>query len=333
MARFLRTSWLLALLLLLHPWAAVAQSDPVEIVFLDVGQGDAVVIRAPEGQTALIDAGPGVDLSASLGQLGIDQLDLVIATHPHADHIGGVGQLLQAIPVRFYMDNGLPHTTATYLGVMRTLRARSEIIYLDAAPRALALGSVDIHVLPLPEHPSSNPNDHSIGLVIEHGAFRAFLSGDSERPELTHFLQAAAVPDVTLLKAPHHGSDDAVSEAFLSAARPEVVVISVGYANRYGHPGIAALSTYPRHAREMYRTDVHGQVTVLGFDDGTYRVRLEETAGASVRAGGTAVLYTGRGMSDGSSFFMGSGSAVWNNDGDTATLHDRSGRVVARHVY
>jgi competence protein ComEC len=140
--------------------------------------------------------------------------------------------------------------------------------------RTLTLGSVSIQVLPLPERASSNLNNHSIGLVIEHGAFRAFLSGDSERPELLHFLQAGAVPDVTVLKAPHHGSDDAVSERFLDVARPEVVVISVGHGNGFGHPSAAALHTYPRYAREVYRTDVHGQVTVLGFEDGSYEVRL-----------------------------------------------------------
>ena len=396
------------------PLGAAAQGEPVEVVFLDVGQGDAIVVRAPEGQTALIDAGPGADLSAALGQLGIEQLDLVVASHPHADHIGGMWQVLQSMPVRFYMDNGQPHTTATYMAVMQALRGRTEITYLEAVPRTLTLGSVSIHVLPLPTRSSSNLNNNSIGLVIEHGEFRAFLSGDSERPELEHFLQAGLVPDVTLLKAPHHGSDDAVSEPFLAAARPEVVVISVGFGNNYGHPSPSALYTYPRYADEVYRTDLHGQTTVLGFEDGSYEIKLGETAvargrarppepgvlrppagptpqpapgapsitisvfadapgndhqntngeyailsngservidisgwtlcdaarhcftfppRASLAANGTVVLYTGRGMSDGTRFFMGSGAAVWNNDGDTATLYDASGRAVTRHVY
>jgi beta-lactamase superfamily II metal-dependent hydrolase len=410
----LRTLGQSSLLAFLLASASSAQTGPVEVIFLDVGQGDAVVVRAPEGQTALIDAGPGVDLSGALADLSIESLDLVVASHPHADHIGGMGQLLERMPVRFYMDNGQAHTTATYMAVMQALRSRPEITYLEAVPRTLTLGSVDIEVLPLPERSSSNLNNNSVGLVIEHGEFRAFLSGDSERPELMHFLQARAVPDVTLLKAPHHGSDDAVSEPFLRVARPELVVISVGYGNTYGHPSVAALYTYPRYAREVYRTDVHGQVTVRGFEDGSYEVALGRTvvargrpqssepvasgppirptptpaavgsaitirvfadapgndhqntngeyavlsnrsgavidlsgwmlcdaarhcftfpAAASIASGGSVVLYTGRGVSDGSRFFMGSGAAVWNNDGDTATLYDRSGRIVSRHVY
>lgn len=386
----------------------------VEVVFLDVGQGDAVVVRSPEGQTALIDAGPGVDLSAALNQLGIEQFDLVVATHPHADHIGGMWQVLQSVPVRFYMDNGQPHTTTTYLTVMQVLRSRPEITYLEAVPRTLQLGSVSIEVLPLPPRASSNLNNHSVGLVVRHGEFKAFLSGDSEQPELQYFLQAGVVPDVTLLKAPHHGSDDAVSEPFLAAARPEVVVISVGFGNSYGHPSPSALFTYPRYANEVFRTDQHGQVTVSGYEDGTYKVTLGATvvaqgrarpsepgiplpagapvtrpqpvgtgiaisvfadapgndnqnangeyamlsndsdraldisgwtlcdaarhcftfpSGSRVPSEGMVIIYTGRGVSDRARFFMGSGAAVWNNDGDTATLYDRTGQAVASHAY
>ena len=254
------------------PFAPPGEDDPVLITFLDVGQGDAVLIRSPEGQTALIDSGPGVDIIPSLTRLGVDTLDLVVASHPHADHIGGMWQVFQALPVRFYMDNGQPHTTTTYYVVMQELRSREEITYLQATPRTISLGSTNLHVLPLPEYRSSNLNNSSIGLVVEHGSFRAFLSGDSERTEQMYFLQAGAVPDVTLLKAPHHGSDDSNSEFFLDAASPEVIVISVGYGNSYGHPKPSALYTYQRYAEYLLRTDMHGEITVSGYPDGSYEV-------------------------------------------------------------
>lgn len=277
--------WLAAALLFVGaPPGLAAQDAPVRVTFLDVGQGDAVLIQSPEGRTALIDAGPGVDVPSRLRGLGIDTLDLVIASHPHADHIGGMRQVLRAFPVRFYMDNGRPHTTATYSSVMRELRDRPEVVYLQATPRTIDLGSTRLHVLPLPPGPSSNLNDSSVGIVLEHGDFLGFFSGDSEQPQLAHFLQQDAVPDVTLLKAPHHGSDDAVSELFMQAARPEVVVIPVGWANRYGHPRPAALHTYRAHADHLLRTDVHGRVTVLGYRDGRYQIEL----GGSVEVGGSA---------------------------------------------
>jgi competence protein ComEC len=245
------------------------QSPALEIVFLDVGQGDAVLLRAPEGQTALVDAGPDAPLGA-LAALGVGRIDLLVATHPHADHIGGMVDVLSAHPVRFYMDNGQPHTTATYRNLLAVLERRTDVTYLAAEPRTVSLGSVAIDVVPLPpldvEH-----NNRSVALVVRYGSFQAFLSGDSETEELTWLLEHGAVPDVTLLKAAHHGSDNGLTRPFLDRARPEVVVISVGN-NGYGHPMPGALAVYSSSAREIYRTDRHGTVVVRGYRDGTYQV-------------------------------------------------------------
>jgi len=156
---------------------------------------------------------------------------------------------------------------------MRTLQARPEITYLEAMPRSLQLGSARIQVLPLPLD-DPNPNNHSVALVVEHGAFRAFLSGDSESPELESFVRAGVVPSLTLMKAPHHGSDDALSEAFLRMASPQVVVISVGWGNTYGHPQPVALALYPRYAEQIFRTDQNGPIMIAGYPDGTYEVTL-----------------------------------------------------------
>jgi competence protein ComEC len=377
------------------PAGVGAQDDPVRVTFLDVGQGDAVLVQAPEGQAALIDAGPGVELASRLRGLGVDTLDLVIASHPHADHIGGMREILRAFPVRFYMDNGQPHTTTTYATVMQELRDRTEIVYLQATPRTIEMGSAQLRVLPPPPDADSNLNNASVGVILEHGDFVGFFSGDSERPELMHFLQEGAVPDVTLLKAPHHGSDDAVSERFLDAADPEVVVISVGRGNRYGHPKPAALRSYASYADHLLRTDVNGRVTVLGYPDGTYEIETggsvtapEETSetvevaievvadapgndhqnrngeyaiirnagesplaiggwvlcdrarhcytfpvDARIASGGSVFLFTGTGRDADGRLYWGSGSAIWNNRGDTATLYDARGRIVATHVY
>jgi competence protein ComEC len=95
--------------------AASASAQSLTIRFLDVGQGDAALVVTPEGQRALIDAGPsGAGVANYVRALGYDTLDLVVASHNHADHIGGMAAVLQGAVVRFYLDNGLPHTTATY---------------------------------------------------------------------------------------------------------------------------------------------------------------------------------------------------------------------------
>ena len=246
--------------------------ESVRVTFLDVGQGDAVLIQSPEGQDALVDAGWSSPVT-SLRALDVDELDLLVATHPHADHIGGIADVINSIPVHFYMDNGQTHTTATYQGLASTLQQRTDITYLIAEPRSISLGSVEIEVLPLLPIASTDFNNRSIGLVVRYGFFSAFLSGDSEVKELSFWTQQDAVPDVTVLKAPHHGSDDGFTSEFLTDAEPEVIVISVG-SNTYGHPHAGALGAYSSAAEIVLRTDLDGQITIVGYEDGRYEVVL-----------------------------------------------------------
>jgi competence protein ComEC len=248
-------------------------ADPAQLIFLDVGQGDAIVIRSPEGKVALVDAGPG-DILSALRRHGVDSIDIAIATHPHADHIGGMAAVIRSLPVRYYMDNGVPHTTATYRRLMAALRG-SEITYLEATARRISLGSVTLRVLP-PPAAGEEHNNRSIGLVLEYGAFRALLTGDSEVEELDYFL-SRGVPEVTVLKAAHHGARDAVTPAWLDATRPEVVVISSGRGNPYGHPDPWALRYYQAVAKEIYRTDVDGEIVMTVWPDGKYGVLTGRT--------------------------------------------------------
>ena len=257
-----------------------AQTGSVEVIFLDVGQGDAIVVRSPEGKVALIDSGNDPGIVHLLRRHGIDSIDIVIASHPHADHIGGMPAVLAGFPVRFYMDNGVPHTTATYRNVLRAVR-NSDVTYLAATARTIELGSVDIHVLPpMPE--GDKLNNQSIGLLVEYGEFKALFTGDSEIPELNYFM-SLDVSDVTLLKAAHHGSRDAVSPAWLSRTKPEVVVISVGGGNPYGHPHEWAMRYYRAVCDAIYRTDLHGEVTIQGNVDGTFVVDTGRATSATMQ--------------------------------------------------
>jgi len=230
-----------------------------------------VLLRTPDGRAALIDAGRG-DPVRMLEGLGIERIDLLVATHPHADHIGGIAHVLARFPVGAYMDNAQTHTTRTYLDLMRTLEGRDEITYLAAEPRTVSLGSLRLEILPLLPVDEVEHNDRSVAIVVRYGSFTAWLSGDSERRQLTHLVEADAVPDVAVLKAPHHGSRNGVTPAFLRAARPEVVVISLGR-NAYGHPHPEAMAAYRSTGARIYRTDRDGTVTVFGHEDGTWEVR------------------------------------------------------------
>ena len=260
-----------------------AVDSVLRITFLDVGQGDAVLIQAPGGQVAVVDAGPD-EVISKLREFGVSEIDLAVATHPHADHIGGMAGVIETFPVRFYMDNGQPHTTATYRRLLEALDTRPEITYLEASPRKLTLGEVEIEVLPLLPPGTTELNDRSVALVVRYGDFAAFLSGDSGVRQLSHLVGQGVVPRATLLKAPHHGSDDGYTWEFLDAARPRVVVISAGRNNRYGHPRPAALSAFRASGAAVFRTDRHGHVSVEGRQNGEYEV----VYGGQVALGGAA---------------------------------------------
>lgn len=254
-------------------WSPTVGQTPnrVELFFLDVGQGDATVVRSPDGTVALIDAGPSGDVVDVLRQHGVATIDIAIASHPHADHIGGMEEVIRSFPIRYYMDNGVPHTTATYGDLMQVLRV-SDITYLEATGRTINLGSVRIKILP--PFGRGTHNNNSVGVLVEYGDFRALLTGDSEAEELQHFL-SRGMPDVTVLKAPHHGSRDGLTPIWLNTTKPEVVVVSCGLDNPYGHPHRWALRYYWNVAEHVFRTDLDGEVQVFGARDGTYTVRTE----------------------------------------------------------
>jgi beta-lactamase superfamily II metal-dependent hydrolase len=268
-----RLRWSLFAWLVAVGCAASAQRQhdvpQIEVVFLDVGQGDAILVRSPTGATALVDAGPDDRIVDQLQTHGIDAIDLLVASHAHADHIGGMERVLATHPVRFYLDNGVPHTTVTYANVMDRL-LRTEVAYLQPTARTIEVGDVAIRVLP-PDSTAAEQNDRSVSLLVEYGAFRLLLTGDLETAGLQHLL-SVGVPEVTVLKASHHGSRNGVTPAWMAATRPEVVVISCGRDNPYGHPDAWALRYYGVSGTRIYRTDLHGAVTVRADTTGAYVV-------------------------------------------------------------
>ena len=268
---------ILLALALLATRAAAQDSARVELIFLDVGQGDAVLVRGPGNKTALIDAGPrAAHVAQQLADLGVDTIDLVVASHPHADHIGGMQEVLARFPVRRYLDNATRHTTQTYLRLLARVNRLSDTrdsFYLKPLARTIGLGDVRIRVFPPPES-AAGQNDRSVGLLLEFGEFRAFLPGDAEVVELGHFV-ASGVPPVTVLKASHHGARNGVSPGWINATRPEVVVISVGAWNGYGHPDPWAVRYYGSHETPVYQTDIHGRIVIRGARDGTHEVTTQ----------------------------------------------------------
>lgn len=279
----LRLLRLLALLLAL-PAALAAQreaprADTLEIHFLDVGQADAALIRLG-GEAVLVDASRGRDIVLWLDDFGVDTLLAVIASHNHADHIGGMPAVLSDHPVRRYLANGRAPENQVAEEVEAILAERG--IEAPAPPwEPIRLGDARITVFPtaLRGHDVSE-NNSSLGVLVERGRFKALLTGDSEVDELNAWLKSGIIPDLDLLKAAHHGARDAVTPGWLQRTRPEVVVISVGRDNPYGHPHPWAMRYYLAGNRTVYRTDMDGTVVVVVDRGGRYAVR---TSGARER--------------------------------------------------
>jgi competence protein ComEC len=261
--------------------ALPAQAGQLLIDIIDVGQGDAILLRSPEGKSVLIDTGTGrTDMVAELQGRGVQQIDLAVSTHPHADHIGGMEAVLRAIPVGVYMDNGVPHTSKLYTDLMAAVEELS-LPYMEAeAGQHIAFGEeATIDVL-WPTKAKlrgtrSDLNANSVVLRLEHGDNCFLFVGDAEE-ETEVRLQVRGLETCEMLKVAHHGSDHSSTDRFLSKVQPQLAFISVGEHNRYNHPGEETLRRLERHGAKVHRTDLGGSMRVIS--DGRQLTVLEGIA-------------------------------------------------------
>jgi competence protein ComEC len=270
--------------------AAQTASGSLELHFINVGQGDAVLIRSPTGQNVLIDGGRADDEArAYLQALGVETLDLVIATHADADHIGGLEEVVRTYHPRLFMDNTLTHDTQTYRGLLEAVRDVGAQTVPPTA-RRIGLGDASLQVLPPPLEAGLDSNNNSVGVIVSFGAFSAALTGDAEEPEFNWWL--ATIPEllhpVAVYKAAHHGSENGDSVESVTTFDPETVVISVGLDNSYGHPSEEALALYDSVRARVYRTDLNGTVVVSASANGEYLVNATTTTPESAAIGGEA---------------------------------------------
>ncbi|WP_226991362.1 ComEC/Rec2 family competence protein [Deinococcus gobiensis] len=250
----------------------------VTVRFLDVGQGDAVLVRSPEGKTMLVDGGRSTTRMKELLQTyGVSKVDLMVATHADSDHITGLITAAQEANPTLFVNNGLAGTTKTWERLVAALRADGTT-FQKASNQIVNLGSVRVHVLAPPAGMGDDQNDNSVGVRLEFGRFGALMTGDSETPETRAWLaedRPEARGPVQVYKSIHHGAANGDNQAWLDAVKPETVTISVG-PNNYGHPTRAALDLYAKNGVKVYRTDEQGTVTFTGSADGSYKVTTEK---------------------------------------------------------
>ncbi len=281
--------------------ATLAFAAPTLTVdFLDVGQGDGVLLRTADGKVVLIDGGkPSGDADDQLVALGITKIDLLIASHADYDHAGVHESILANFDVVEYVTNGLSHTSQSYARI--TALASSQegsgaLITTVAADLAegedLGWGDLHLYLLKPPTGMSTDQNLNSVGIMVEYGEFRSLITGDSERDEtdawLSEGLYDAYLSDIDVYKAIHHGSKDgdAGNTPWMDLVMPENVIVQVG-SNSYGHPTAEALTTHSAYASTTSRTDMDGRLSTSVWTGGGYALSNEA---------GTVVFVSGEGI-------------------------------------
>lgn len=237
------------------------------LVACDVGQGDALAVNLGEGAALVVDAGPDpARVERCLDRLGIDRVPLLVLTHFHADHVGGLPGVIASRTVGTVMVSPL-RDPAEQVGQVARLTSSLDVV--DASPgQSGSWGEASWQVLwPGESSPAegSAANNASVVLLVEVSGTRMLLTGDIE-PEAQHALVEAGVPDVDVLKVPHHGSQYQDPE-FVSAASADVAVVSVGAGNTYGHPDPGLIDSLQRLGMVVGRTDDQGAVAVVQQGD------------------------------------------------------------------
>ncbi|MDD1682728.1 MAG: lamin tail domain-containing protein [Methanoregula sp.] len=246
--------------------------------FLDIGQGDASVILFKD-KVILIDAGEtdmGERVVSDLQKLGVRKIDLLVATHPHSDHIGGMQGVLEHFPVEKVLDSGLPTSSPLYEYFLETVDEKNIPYVVAEQGQAIDLDpSLRILVLSPPkDRIGDDLNTNSIVLRISYGTINLLYTGDATTPAEDVMEKTGYPLDAQVLKISHHGSSDSSSAAFLSRVRPELAVISLSADNPYGHPHRETLDRLEDAGPVLYRTDRNGTILVMS-DGATFSVMTE----------------------------------------------------------
>jgi competence protein ComEC len=256
-----------------RPAPAWTRPAGLRVTFLDVGQGDSVLLETPRARILVDEGPPEANVAEQLRTLGVRWLSALVMTHPQRDHVGGAADVIRALDVGEVLEPGLAVTGPESDEALATARARRVRVRVVRAGTVLRAGRLRVRVL-WPEDegaPSEDPNQNAVVLLASYGETDVFLSGDAES-DVTARLPLRGID---IMKVAHHGSEDSGLASELETLHPRIAVISCGRDNDYGHPRpktLAALAAAPGLA--VYRTDEDGRV-VVESDGRDLRVRTQ----------------------------------------------------------
>lgn len=246
--------------------------DLLSVHFIDVGQGDSVFIEA-DGITMLIDSG---EESASdqvisyLRELGVEKLNYVVATHPHADHMGGMYRVIDSFDIGEVIIPDIPDEdfpTAFFFDRFLDSCDSKDVDITEAEPgRFIFIGDARAEIVAPLSSKYDDLNDYSVSLFIRHGKKSFLLTGDAEQVSEKEMAESSKLRHTDVYKAGHHGSSSSSSKALLDVIEPDYAVISCGAGNSYGHPHDSVIKRLSAYTDKIYRTDLCG--TIVFESDG-----------------------------------------------------------------
>lgn len=253
---------------------APEKGEELQIQYLDVGQADASLIRLPNGQTMLIDAGGNAtadQLVEYIKDQGVERIDFLIGTHPHEDHIGGLDKVVDAFDIgEVYLpkvaDSQVP-TTKTYEDVLNAIDQKGLKVNRGTAGTVMFQSEgLSAQLLAPNSETYDDLNSYSIVLMLTYGERKFLFMGDAEADSENEILDNFSDVKADVLKCGHHGSSTSTSQAFLDSVSPEYAVISCGRDNSYGHPHQETLDRLEQKDVTVYRSDL--QHTIVASCDG-----------------------------------------------------------------
>lgn len=249
------------------------QDGKLSVLVLDIGQGDSIFIKTPDGKTMLVDTGEyehWQTLKGYLTKLGVTKIDALVGTHPHSDHIGSMQSVVKNYDIGAIYMPRVEHTTNTYLNLLEAIKKKGLKIKgtKGGDTSIIPLGdSVTVRVFaPLGDEYESM-NNYSIVLQLSYGDNSILLAGDAESLSEGEMVEKfGSALNSNVLKVGHHGSRTSTSARFLKAVSPSSAIISCGSGNDYGHPHEETMSRLKKAKIDIYETDTMG--TVAFFTDG-----------------------------------------------------------------